>query len=100
MLSPAEAHSGWEDHNGGDLMHYIHHGEFDSFHTAVPVTNPKEWGAAKFEWYGRKPLLFVVHTKELIRGLSVAAATTATAVSSWTKYLARSATACRNLLKS
>jgi len=29
MLSPAEAHSGWEDHNGGDLMHYIHHAKFE-----------------------------------------------------------------------
>ena len=47
MLSPAEAHSGWEDHNGGDLMHYIHHGKFDSFPTAVPFTKPKEWGCSQ-----------------------------------------------------
>jgi sterol desaturase/sphingolipid hydroxylase (fatty acid hydroxylase superfamily) len=29
MLSPAEAHSGFEDHNGADLMHYIHHAKFE-----------------------------------------------------------------------
>jgi hypothetical protein len=36
MLSPAESHSGWEDHNGADLMHYIHHAKFECNYVPPP----------------------------------------------------------------
>ena len=29
LLSPAAAHSGFEDHSGSDLFHYLHHKHFD-----------------------------------------------------------------------
>merc|ERR1719197_754790 len=29
LISPAAAHSGFEDHSGSDLFHYLHHKHFD-----------------------------------------------------------------------